>query len=137
LIRDIDGRVIKEEIATRIARHVNNPYAEVGVVEIAGAPCAAPYVRYTAEGVGGFGCAQGRGGLGCRPGCAAIPRELHADLRRAARCIGARIEAYLNPLDHSGCRYVEIVVVVVVLILAVIGTGCVFVRAAIGIGCDR
>ena len=93
--------------------------------------------RYIAKGIGSFGCAQGRRGSGRRPGCAAIPRELHTDLWRSARCVGARIEAQLNTLDHSGCRYVEIVVVVAVLILAVIGTGCGFVRAAIGIGCDQ
>lgn len=57
LIRDVDCDVIQEEIATRIARHVNDPYAEVGAAEVAGGPCATPCVRYTSEGVSGFRCA--------------------------------------------------------------------------------
>ena len=54
LIHDVDRYVIKEEIATRIACHVNHAYAKVCVAEVAGGPCAAPCVRYTAEGVSGF-----------------------------------------------------------------------------------
>lgn len=137
LIGNIDRNVIKEEIAIRITRHVTDPYTKVGVAEVAGSPWAAPIVGYSAERVGGFCCAQGRGGPGCRPGCATIPRELHADLWGAARSVSARIEAHLNTLDHSGYWYIEIVVVVAVLILASICTGCVIVRAAIAIGCDR
>ena len=57
LIRDVDGYKVKEEITIRIARHVNDAYAEVGVAEVAGAPSAAPCVRNTAEGVRGFRCA--------------------------------------------------------------------------------
>ncbi len=137
MIRDVDRDVIEEEITTRIARYIHDSYAEIGVVEIAGAPRAAPCIGCAPKDVSSFRCAEGHGGLGRRPGYAAIPRELHADIRRAASCLDSCIEAHLNTPDHSGCRQAKIVVGVVVLIFAVIGTGYVFVRAAVGIACDR
>ena len=137
LVRDIDRYMIEEEIAIRVARHVNDPQAEAGVVEVAGAPRAAPGIGWAAKIVAGFGCAEGRGRSGCRPGDAAIPRELHADLWRSACPIGARIETHLNTPDHGRGRQVEIVVVVVVFILATICAGGAFVRAAVCIGCSQ
>ena len=81
LVRDIDRYIIEEEIAMRMARHVDDPQAEAGVAEVAGAPRAAPGIGCAAKAVNGFGGAQGRGGPGRRPGEAAIPRELYADFR--------------------------------------------------------
>src|SRR5215211_3174286 len=78
LVGDIDRGMIEEEITIRIARHVNDPQAEAGVVEVARSPRAAPGIGCAAQAVGGFGGAQDRGGSGCCPGDTAVPRELHA-----------------------------------------------------------
>jgi hypothetical protein len=40
-VSDIDCYMIEEEIASRMARQVDSPQAEAGVVEVPGAPCAA------------------------------------------------------------------------------------------------
>jgi len=54
LKRDVDCYIIKEEIATRIARHVNDSYAEVRIVEVGRTPWAAPGIGCAAKSVRGF-----------------------------------------------------------------------------------
>lgn len=129
LIRDIDRYVIKEEIAARIARQVDDPYAEVGVPEVAGAQCEphvsdilprVQVVSVVLKVVVDLAVVQ----------VVPLSQENCTQIFGEPAVVSARIEAHLNPLDHSGCRDVDTVVVIVMLILAVIGTGGVGVRAA-------